>query len=85
MLESGYESVTNQILASGLRPVIVDCNGMVFEREEWPFSKTFRQSNQENLMVNDNQTEAYSTADTVYRAELSRRAWGGPEDKEDKQ
>jgi hypothetical protein len=77
MLESGYESVTNQILAGGLRPVIVDSKGAVYERAEWPCSKTFRHSNQENLMVNDNQTEAYANADPEYREELSCRAWGG--------
>lgn len=78
MLESGYESVTNQILASGLRPVIVDGSGAVYEREAWPFSKTFRHSTQENLMVDDNQTEAYANAAPDYQAELSRRAWGEP-------
>ena len=76
MLESGYESVTNQILASGLLPVIVDNNGVLYEQEELPCSQTFRHSSQENLMVTGNQTEAYANADPGYREELSRRAWG---------
>ena len=65
MLESGYESVTNQILASGLLPVIVDNNGVLYEQEELPCSQTFRHSSQENLMVTGNQTEAYANADSA--------------------
>ena len=75
-LESGHRSITNQIAATGLRPVIVGRTGRVYERDEWPHSATFRQSAQENLLVADNQTEAYTNADDDYRAELSRRAWG---------
>jgi len=80
MLESGYESFTKQILASGLLPVIVDNNGVLYEQEELPCSQTFRQSSQENLMVTGNQTEAYANADSGFREELSSRAWCGSGD-----
>ena len=39
-------------------------------------SNTFWQSNQENLLVADNQTETYRAADPAGRAELSHYAWG---------
>lgn len=76
LLESGYESITKQVAAAGLRAVVVAGTGQVYEREEWPNSATFRQQDQENLMVADNQTDFYATADLGYRTELSRRAWG---------
>lgn len=75
-LESGHRSITNQIYAMGLRALIVDARGRTYEKNDWPESATFRQSAQENLMVADNQTEAYMTADPAYRAELATRAWG---------
>jgi len=80
MLESGYESVTNQILASGLRPVTVDNNGVVYEQKELLCSQKCRHSSQEYLMVTDNQTVAYANADPGFREELSRRAWPGSGD-----
>jgi hypothetical protein len=44
--------------------------------DQWHLSNTFRQSLQEDLLVSDNQTDAYASADTNGRARLSRLAWG---------
>ena len=76
LFESGHQSITNQIAAIGLRSVIVGHTGRVYERDEWPSSATFWQSEQQNLLVADNQTERYANADSDCRAALSRRAWG---------
>lgn len=76
MLESGRESLTNQIIRLGLRPVVVGRDGVGYEKEEWHLANTFRQGDQENLLIADNQTDFYAMADTKTRAELSRLAWG---------
>jgi hypothetical protein len=76
LMESGRDGLTRQIMAMGLQPMIVDRLGRWFVKEEWHRSNTFRQSRQEDLMVEDNQTDAYAQADEVQRASLSRSAWG---------
>lgn len=76
MFESGRESLTNQILRYGLRPVMVGRDGTGYEKEHWHLANTFRQGRQENLLVADNQTDLYAMADVGGRAELSRLAWG---------
>lgn len=76
LLESGREGVTAQILRMGLRAVVVDRFGRAFEKEQWHLSNTFRQAQQEDLLVADNQTDAYALAEAARRALLSRAAWG---------
>jgi hypothetical protein len=75
-LESGYGSLTNQVLSLGLRVLVIGKNGQSYNPEQWSQSKTFRQSSQENLLVADNQTDAYDRADLETSMELSRIAWG---------
>lgn len=77
MFESGRESLTNQIMDLGLRPVVVGRDGTGYEKERWHLSNTFRQGIQENLLIADNQTDAYEAANTEERAKLSALAWGG--------
>jgi hypothetical protein len=76
MFESGRNGFTSQILGLGLRPVLVGRDGRAYEKEDWHLANTFRQGRQENLIVADNQTDAYADADLDARAELSRLAWG---------
>jgi hypothetical protein len=74
-LESGRRSLTAQIERSGLRPVVVGADGRVYERDEWAESKTFWQMRQENVLVEDNQTEQFAQGDEALRSFLSRFAW----------
>ena len=76
VFESGRNSLTNQIIGLNLRPLVVARTGEAFEKERWHLSNTFRQSAQENLLVADNQTDAYQQADIEGRTALSRLAWG---------
>jgi hypothetical protein len=76
LFESGRESLTNQIIRLGLRPVMVGRDGTGYEKEHWHLGNAFRQGNQENLLVADNQTDLYAGAGAEERAELSRLAWG---------
>jgi hypothetical protein len=74
-LECGRRSITHQIEAIGLRPLVAGRDG-AYEREQWPDSNTLWQSNQENLLVADNRTDEYERADRWERLALSRYAWG---------
>ena len=76
IFESGNESLTNQIIRLGLRPLVVARTGEAFEKERWHLSNTFRQAMQENLLVADNQTDAYEESGVDARIDLSRQAWG---------
>jgi hypothetical protein len=60
----------------GLNVLLVGRNGRSYTREQWPQSHTFRMSDQENLLVADNQTQAYEQADEATRREMSERTWG---------
>ena len=75
-MESGLNSLTNQVTHLGLRPLVVARTGESFEKEQWHVSDTFRQSRQQNLLIADNQTDAYLAANAADRAMLSKRAWG---------
>jgi hypothetical protein len=74
--ESGKESMTNQVLRMGLKVLVVGNDGRAYEQEEWPLSETVFQGEQRNLLVADNQTRDYASADAFRRTLLSRLAWG---------
>lgn len=76
MFESGRNGLTAQVLAMGLKALMVDRRGQAFDRAEWHLANAFRQSRQEDLLIADNQTDAYERATPEQRAQLSRLAWG---------
>jgi hypothetical protein len=76
--ESGRRSMTKQIVAHGLRPVVVDRTGKVYEITEWKSSSTFWTNEQENLIIADNQTLDYTEADLELRQSLEDIAWVHP-------
>ncbi len=55
-VESGRHSMTRQVMARGLRPVVVDRRGKIYDIPEWKSSSTFWIGAQENLLIADNQT-----------------------------
>lgn len=73
--ESGRRSLTRQILALGLEPLVVGRDGRGYRKEQWPASRTFRCGEQENLLVADNRTMQYQEADPATRAWLHTLAW----------
>lgn len=75
-LENGKLSITRQVMARGLRPLVVGRDGHAYESDRWYFSRTFRSGSQENLLIADNRTREYAEADAVRRAELARFSWG---------
>jgi hypothetical protein len=60
----------------GLRVLVAGRNGRAYESSEWPASRTLWQGNQENLLVDDNQTRSYQEGDDDVRRALSGFAWG---------
>src|SRR3954454_16400597 len=55
-VESGAAGLTAQVLARGLRPVVVDRDGVAHDMAAWPGSATFRSGGQAGLLVADNRT-----------------------------
>ncbi len=76
LLESGREGISNQVLKKGYKILIVDKFGRTYPPDKWPESKTFWVENQENLMVQDNQTGLYRDANKYERKRLQELAWG---------
>jgi hypothetical protein len=75
-LESGRSSFTRQVERRGLRVVVVDRFGQLYDPPDWAASETFWQGAQRGLLVADNQTADYDAADAARRLLLSRYAWG---------
>jgi hypothetical protein len=78
--ECGKKGLSKQIMRMNLRLLVVGKDGIGYEKEEWYNSNTFRTKNQENLLIADNRTEDYLTADIERRKLLSRLAWGQEKD-----
>lgn len=76
LLESGRVSITRRIQQQGLRAVVAARDGLAYDAESWPGSRTFRAGEQENLLVADNQTRAYLQASPRRRRRFARDTWG---------
>ena len=57
--ESGSQSLTRQVLATGKDILLVGRNGRGYSPKFWATSDTFRQGRQTNLLVADNQTRKF--------------------------
>jgi len=76
--ESGRRSLTRQILASGLKPVVVGRNGTMYEISEWRSSSTFWTNEQDNLIIADKRTVDYAQGEQSFRTKLENFAWVHP-------
>jgi len=76
LLESGRNSITRQVLKKGLRAMVIDRNGMLYKPEEWDKAKVFWISEQENLLVSDNQTQLYASSPASEKHRMSFNVWG---------
>jgi len=77
--ESGKNGLTMQIMRTGKRVLVVGRDGLAYEPDTWHESKTFWQSEQENLLVADNQTRDYAEGSASRRRYLRLTAWGTDE------
>jgi hypothetical protein len=76
LFESGKKSLTRQIMAMEKSPLVVGRDGSGYRVEDWHCSNTFWQSDQENLLIADNQTHNYQSGSMQARREYSSHAWG---------
>lgn len=74
--EAGRRGLTSQLGGMGLRVLVVGADGTGYEKEAWPSCGSFRSSDQENLLVSDNQTDAFRAASAERRQYLQSLAWG---------
>jgi hypothetical protein len=74
--EHGSNSVTQQVVSCGLTAAIVGANGRTYAPEWWIGSRTFRQGDQANLLVADNQTRAWDAMTWPERRLLYEGTWG---------
>ncbi|MDI1299683.1 glycosyltransferase family 2 protein [Methylotenera sp.] len=74
-VESGYEGLSQQIMRMGKKILIIGKDGKAYKKEGWNKSQTFWQSNQDNLLVADNQTRDYQYGSLGRRRYLSMSAW----------
>jgi hypothetical protein len=76
--ESGRRSLTRQIIAQSLRPVVVGRNGDMYDIADWKSSSTYWTGQQHNLIVADNRTRDYSEGSQELRGRLQDNAWVHP-------
>jgi hypothetical protein len=76
VFENGRRGLTATIRARGLRPVLVDRSGTSYPEQQWADANVFWQESQQQLLVADNQTDAYDAASPRIRGLRSRKAWG---------
>lgn len=74
--ESGRNSMTKQIFAMSLNAIVVGKNGKGFGKEDWYKSETFRQGDQNNLLIADNRTNTYLRASPEQKKLMAVITWG---------
>lgn len=74
--EAGPNSLTRQVMARGLVPMVVGRDGRHWAPDGWQASQTFRSGHQENLLVADNRTQDFAVAPPKRRQKLAQLAWG---------
>jgi hypothetical protein len=76
VLESGRRSLTRQVQRLGLRVLVVDRDASVYGPEEWDRSRTYRQGDQEGLLVADRRTVEYERGTRSQRRLMASFCWG---------
>jgi hypothetical protein len=76
LAEHGADGLTRQIVMRGLTAVIVGANGRAYSPEWWSGSRTFRQGDQSNLLVLDNQTRDWDSLTWPERKLRYNLTWG---------
>lgn len=76
LFEMGADSMTRQVRERDLKALVVGRDGLAYEPEAWPASRTFRSGDQENLLVADKRTEMYASAKGLERESLAWSTWG---------
>lgn len=73
--EHGKNSMTRQIIKKKKEVLLIDKFGKSYSIKDWRDSHIFWNGNQENLLVKDNQTMIYETANAELKSKLKFKAW----------
>ena len=73
--EHGHGNLSRRIESLGLKLLVVDKNGHVWQKQDWDKSKTFRSDNQDGLLIADKQTIIYQEADQQAKHWMSVTTW----------
>jgi hypothetical protein len=76
--ESGRRSMTKQIMAQGLKPVVVGRDGTIYDIQEWKAASTYWVGQQANLIAADRRTNQYANGSRDRRTRLQDYAWVHP-------
>ena len=74
--ESGKNNLTRKILELGLKVLIINSDFKLFEIDEWKRSKTFRQFNQEKLLIMDKISSNYEKMSDNLKFIKTIQTWG---------
>ena len=74
--EHGPNSLTRQVVSCGVTAAIVGSNGRAYAPQWWRGSRTFRQGDQANLLVADNQTRDWDAMTWPERQIRYGGTWG---------
>jgi len=74
-LESGILGLSNFIRSKNLDIYVCDISGRLLSPQQWPFGQIFRGGSQKNLLIEDNQTNAYKEASRAKKRSLEYRSW----------
>jgi hypothetical protein len=83
VVEGGHKSLTRQIEGLGLRPLLAGADERVYDVADWARSGVFWQRDQENVLLEDNQTRSYRDSDLDLRRYFATFAWGTEADPTD--
>ena len=75
-IESGPKSLTQQVLAAGKDILLVGRNGRGYSPRFWATSGSFRQGEQQNLLIADNQTRHFGSLTWAERRDVVFHTWG---------
>ncbi len=75
-LESGRRGFSQFLHRRGLELVIAGADGRIYRSPSWRASGTFRIPGHPNLLIHDNQTRGFDSADRATQNALHRAAWG---------
>ena len=76
LFESGRGSMTTKVRQAGLTALVVGRDGVGYDIPDWSRSGTFRLGDQNNLLVEDNHTRAFSAMSHGARVAHTRMSWG---------
>lgn len=79
ILENGKQSISKYFLKNDYKIGVVGKDGILYLPSKWKESRTFKYSNQENLLISDNHTNYYLLNKKNFNSKLIMNfiTWGG--------